>query len=232
MIRINAITKLEIWSPPIIHESFYLLNSLNSAAEALECYVGARNSWPVETSAEYLPPKLMDCNKVYDTSMTMIDQRIETIKSYNISDADKLINMAEKRKEILCKDDCVRCEKIIQTVYKDKEKTEAAKTMMSKSCVGKEEMELYPNFADNECQSITIDEIVEAQANMMLYNRTEEKRSKRSVLTDQLNAIIVGRQYIEITRCLCSEDGCNDGSSHNPTFYMVIFLASFSVIKI
>ena len=160
----------------------------------------------------------------------MIDQRIKTIESYNITNADKLIEMAEKRKETLCKDDCVRCEKIIQTVYKDKEKTEAAKTMMSKSCVGQVEMTLYPNFPDNKCQILTKDEIATAQANMMSYNRTTEKRSKRSILTDQLNAITFTRQSIEITRCLCSGDGCNDGSIHKPNFYFFIFFASFSVI--
>ena len=172
----------------------------------------------------------MDCNEAYNIGTEMIDQRIETIESHNISDTAKLINMAKKRKETLCKDDCVRCEKIIQTVYKDEGKTEAAKTMMSKSCVGQVEMELYTDFPDNECRNLTIDDIVEAQANMMSYNRTEKKRSKRSILTDQLNAITFGRQYIEITRCLCSEDDCNDGSIHRPTFYFLIFLVSSSVI--
>ena len=173
----------------------------------------------------------MDCNEAYNIGTETIDQRIETIESHNISDVDKLINMAKKRKETLCKDDCVRCEKIIQTVYKDEEKTEAAKTMMSKSCVGQVEMELYTDFPDNECRNLTIADIVEAQANMMSFNRTEEKkRSKRSILTDQLNAITFGRQYIEITRCLCSEDSCNDGSIYRPTFYFFIFLVSSSVI--
>ena len=176
----------------------------------------------------------------------MIDQRIKTINDSKISDAEKLINMAEKRKETLCKDDCMQCEKIIQTVYKDKEKTEAAKTMMSKSCVGKKEMALYgKNFPDNKCRNLTTDEIASAQ-NMMLYNHTEpqttlppttttpndnqtnEQRSKRSILTDQLNAITFGRQYIEITHCSCSGDGCNDGSNQKPTFYLFIFLLSFS----
>merc|ERR1712136_212949 len=96
---------------------------------------------------------------------------------------------------------------------------EAAKTMMSKSCVGKKEMALYgKNFPENKCRNLTTDEIASAQ-NMMLYNhtephttlppttttpqnnRTKEQRSKRSILTDQLNAITFGRQYIEITHC-------------------------------
>ena len=230
MIRINTVTQIyNIEIPRNMQVSFDLFSFSNSAAVALKCHVGARNSWPIETPAEYLPPKPEECNKVYDTSIQMIDQRIKTIESYNITNADKLIEMAEKRKETLCKDDCVRCEKIIQTVYKDREKTEAAKTMMSKSCVGQVEMTLYPNFPDNKCITLTIDDIVKAQANMMQYNGTQEKRSKRSILTDQLNAIVFGRQYIEITHCSCSGDGCNDGSIHKPTFYFFIFLAYFSI---